>query len=45
MGLFELLAAAMPWETVEAEAPEEPEEKDDGAEVCAFVYSYVYAWP
>lgn len=34
MGFFELLAAAMPWETVEAEAPEKPEEKDEGSEVC-----------
>ena len=28
------MAAATPWSTVEAEAPEKPEEKDDGAEVC-----------
>ncbi|KAG0648901.1 Ubiquinol-cytochrome c reductase complex subunit 6 [Hyphodiscus hymeniophilus] len=27
-----MVAAAMPWETVEAEAPEKPEEKDEGAE-------------
>lgn len=27
------MAAATPWSTVEAEAPEKPE-KDDGAEVC-----------
>ena len=33
MGFFELLAAAMPWETVEAEAPEKPE-KDEESEVC-----------
>lgn len=36
MGIFdsfaELVAAAMPWETVEAEAPEKPEEKDEGGE-------------
>jgi hypothetical protein len=39
MGFFdsfsELVAAAMPWETVEAEAPEEKEEKD---EVWFFLY-------
>jgi ubiquinol-cytochrome c reductase subunit 6 len=33
MGFFdswsELVAAATPWSTVEAEAPEKPEEKDD----------------
>jgi hypothetical protein len=36
MGFFdsfsELVAAATPWSTVEAEAPEKPE-KDEGAEV------------
>jgi len=40
MGFFdsfnELMAAATPWATVEAEAPEKPEEKDDGSEVCSF---------
>jgi hypothetical protein len=39
MGFFdsfsELVAAATPWSTVEAEAPEKTEEKDD-AEVCLF---------
>lgn len=43
MGLFdsfaELVAAAMPWETVEAEAPpEKSEEKDEGGdEVCCWL--------
>ena len=30
------MAAATPWSTVEAEAPEKPEEKDD-AEVCLLI--------
>ena len=43
MGFFDLLAAAMPWETVEAEAPEEKEEKDDG-EVCSFLFLEMGGW-
>jgi hypothetical protein len=44
MGFFdsfsELVAAAMPWETVQAEAPEaEDEEKNEAGEVCVLFSS------
>lgn len=49
MGFFdsfsELVTAATPWSTVEAEAPEKPEEKDDGAEVCVvFCFCGLQIW-
>lgn len=43
MGFFDMLEAALPWSTAEAEAPKEEEEKVCGSFLC-FSVAYGGAW-